>query len=225
MRGLLLSSYAAMAQGTPFQGGGATARFSLDTCNATVMGDCAISDCSSTNWVSAGVVTVKTSAGTWQLDPGTNNSYPTQSAQVPLFTAGEMMMFSAPGAMVPAFSGTLIAPGKPTLTSPAAGALTIDRSKDFSFAWSGGGGAEVWITMSATATPTKAISCHFAASAGHGVIPKAVLGALPAGAGSFGLSGFATATKRAGDWDVSLMAFYSGVWPDGTMAAGQTTLQ
>jgi len=52
-----------------------------------------------------------------------------------------------------------------------------------------------------------------------------VLTALPVGTGSFGLSGLATTTKDVGEWDVTLQAFYSAVFPDGSLAAGQTMLQ
>jgi hypothetical protein len=147
------------------------------------------------------------------------------SAQTPLYTAGETIMVGAAGSTAPAFSGALTAPGKPTLTSPLPqqGKVVVDRSRDFAFAWTGGGSGDVWITMSANGT--KAIACRFAASAGSASIPAAVLGALPAGTGSFGLNGLATTTKDVGDWEVTLQAFYSAVFPDGTLAAGQTTLQ
>jgi len=220
-----LSSYAAMAQGTPFQGGAATARFTPDVCNVQTMGKCSISDCATTNWVSAGAIMVKTSAATLMLDPGGDNSYPTQATQTALYTMGETITVSGAGGVVPAFSGTLTAPGKPTLTSPLPqqGKVLVDRSRAFAFTWTGGGSGDVWITMSANGT--RSISCRFAASSGSGSIPSDVLGALPAGMGSFGLSGLATTTKDAGDWEVTLQAFYSAVYPDGTMAAGQTTLQ
>ncbi|HEY5926896.1 MAG TPA: hypothetical protein VIV11_34655 [Kofleriaceae bacterium] len=220
-----ITSYAAMAQGTPFQGGAATARFWTDSCAVEVQGECTISDCSTTNWVSAGPITIKTSTGTMMLDPGANNSYPTMSAQAPLYTGGEMIMVSGTGAAVPAFSGTLVAPSKPTLTAPPPGNVIVDRSRDFTFSWSGGGSTDVWITMSATAMPYKAIACTFAASRGQATIPKAVLAALPAGTGSFGLNGYSISKREAGDWEVALQAFYSAVWPDGTLAGGPTTIQ
>jgi hypothetical protein len=222
-----LTTYAAMSQGTPFQGGGATARFWTDACASEVQGECTIGSCTTATWQSAGVITVATTAGSIQIDPGADNSYPTKASQAPLYTPGETITISALGATVPAFNGTLVAPGKPTLTSPLAqqGMLVIDRSHDFAFAWTGGGSQDVWMTISG-GNYMKWIACRYPASAGHATIPKAVLATLPAGAGSFGLSGLSTVTRDTGpEWDVTLQAFYSAIWPDNTLASGQTTLQ
>lgn len=114
----------------------------------------------------------------------------------------------AAGADVPAFDVTVFSAYDTTLIEPAAGASLPADSGDLAVRWSAGGNEVVFATLLVEDT---SISCRFAAGAGQGTIPGALIAKAVAGANlsSCGgtcinllLSGLRTTRITAGDYDV-----------------------
>lgn len=138
---------------------------------------------------SAGKLTITGGARSVVLTPAVDKTYPTADGKSALFTGGETLTLTAEGADVPAFTTTVVAPAKLTLTAPAvpaSGPLGVARAKGVAATWSGTSRGEVVLYFDATnGDEAHAATCIFPASAGAGTVPPEAFAAFPAGAGTF----------------------------------------
>ena len=150
---------------------------------------------------------------------------PVMSAE-PLVTGGVSSTCAAAGADVPAFTKSITAPTKATITSPAKPAtyLTINRSQDFSVSWTGGGTGQVQVALNSMEADQR-LFCRFEASAGTGKVPAAALATLATGTGGFAMASLAHSVFESGDWAIDAQAYFNAVWPDNAIVSGPTMLQ
>lgn len=233
---VFLQSYDAMNQpGMPTRGGAASAGFfdSAGACTSMQqIGACKLAMCSTsppTNAASAGTVTIAGAAMPITLAPRGDDTYAQLTVMTSLFSGGESITFSAAGAEVPAFSQALTMPSKATITSPAeppqdSPFLIVDRTRDFTVAWAGGGSGELQVSLFGT-TGGPTLTCRFPASAGTATVPSAALMMLPAGMGGFAMAAIAETDVVAGDYGVTLSGYFNAVWPDNSIVSGPTTFQ
>jgi hypothetical protein len=131
--------------------------------------------------VSAGVVTVMGNGMSLTLTPDNEGSYNSQSEAGTPFPPDTMVMVSAAGAAVPAFSGSV------TMPSPAAFADLGDmvpRNQDLTVNWTGGSaGSTVRLSLTTQMTSdTLEIDCGYDGSEQSDVVPSQLLSLLPSGA-------------------------------------------
>lgn len=231
-----IQSYDAMnTPGTATRGGSASAAFFTDAAACTrtqVSGPCDVLQCdfqATPAQVSAGAITFTGALQPITLTPGANQAYPQLVVMQPLFTGGSTVTMSAAGAAVPAFTASLTMPAKATITSPfepSAGSpyLMIDRTRDFTATWTGGGDQRLQVALDGPSATSRLI-CRFDASAGRGTIPASTLALLPAGQGGFSMAAISTTEVFAGDWAVEATGYFNAVWPDGSIVSGPTMAQ
>ncbi|HTL35583.1 MAG TPA: hypothetical protein VL326_20785 [Kofleriaceae bacterium] len=230
-----ISSYRATQSSTPIVGGGASASFTMNTnvnaCTDTMVAGCDVYVCQApgpTTYVSGGTVTITGLTQAVTMMPASDKMYAPVSSQQALYTGGETITVNATGADAPAFTLSLTAPARASITAPAkpsSGGLTIDRAHDFAVSWTGGGG-KVYLYISGPSGTNSTISCGFDASAGTGTIPAAALMMVPAGTGSFNTSSLSVKSTDIGDWRFYAQAFFTNVWAtDTSMATAAVTLQ
>jgi len=207
---------------------------SPSTCTTTMNGGCTIWVCplptppssSSPTYQSAGTVTVSGATSPISLTPGANAMYPAFSdASHVLYAGGTTLTFSAAGATVGAFQLAATAPSLLTLTAPAttAGKLTLDRTRDLTFTWSGGASGEARVTLSSlTASSSTLINCSAAASLGQMTVPRAALALLPSSptSASWSFSSLSFATRMIGSYQMSTFLSAYGPGSDGAAAIG-----
>jgi hypothetical protein len=232
--GVTVQSYTATqaTTGTALAAGDLSAEFeAASACPTTTIGPCVLSSCGipTATAESAGTITVTGALVPASISPAADKTYTALMTQ-PLFSGGETLTVTAAGADVPAFTHTLVAPAKITITSPAKPAsaspyLMIDRSAGFSVAWTGGGASTVQIALLGGTGSNLDLSCHFPASAGSATIPASALAMLPAGTGGFAMAAIATDSLVAGDYAISLFGYYNGVWTDDSIVSGPTMVQ
>jgi hypothetical protein len=134
----------------------------------------------------AGRVTVSSGLKVMMQDPDPKTGAYTGDYQVIGFwPAGAPMSFSAAGGTVPAFTGSFCSPAPIQITSPAGDEFAmhvIDRSKDFTFSWTGGDVGEMYLeTDDVTPSMLERLSCTYPVAAQTGLVPKEALTAFPAG--------------------------------------------
>lgn len=232
---LLFQSYDAMnTPSTSTRGGVAAAELYASGAPCSTMqtiGPCVLLDCTGAApaLVSAGTITFAGAAEPVTLTPDAGNAYTRfMTSAAPLFAGGDSITVAASGADVPAFSTSLVMPGKTTITSPAkptpqSPQLNINRTLDLTLQWTGSSVGKVQIGLNDLARHT--LLCGFDASAGMGTIPSAALMTLPAGLGSFGIDAVNVEIHAAGDWGVKITGLFNSVWPDNSIVSGGTNLQ
>ncbi len=207
-------------------------------CTITMSGGCTLTQCPpagdggvpmTTTLPTAGTVSISGGKRAASISPKTDGTYPTDSDNMkPLYAGGETLTISATGGTVPAFSGTVVAPARVRVTSPAVPAagssLAISRSSALSFAWSGGTVGEVTFGVYPQSA-TSWVTCSFPANAGAGSIPSSLLSKLPSGSGSFNASLRNTSHLTQSGWAIDLWAYQSVVSASGSGYAGQAMLQ
>lgn len=208
-------------------------------CTATDMGDCHLVQCPPPATGDLGYSTIVThhSAGTISvsggpqaisLAPNSDGSYTTRQATQPLWNGGEMLAISGTGGEVPAFSANLIAPSAAMVSAPSVNPndLVIDRSKDLSLTWSGGGQATFFVELNAHSGDRPYVQCNFPGTPGHATMPAALLNMLPVGDGDFS-GAFVSLTKIAAgaSWAVEVRASSQARQTNGVSLAGQVKLQ
>lgn len=217
--------------GTPIQSGTASAGFFTSGAACTMqqqLGPCVLQTCTTglTGAASAGLITISGGAETMTLAPAMDKTYAQQTASERLFMGGETLTYSAQGADIPAFTKTLTAPARATITSPAkpSTSLAVSRTQDLTVTWTGGAGGKVQVALIG-ATIASTLLCRFEASAGTGTIPAAALAMLPAGNGGFAMASIADTEQDTGDWAIDVSAYFNAVWPDDSIVSGGTTYQ
>jgi hypothetical protein len=173
---------------------------------------------------SAGTLAIDGAAQPVSLAPNDDNSYTRLTSDAPLYAGGETLAFSASGGDVPAFSESVTAPGKAQITLPAKPAqyLDVDKTTGMRITWTGGGSGFLQLALFAGTTTTLSVSCRFPIASGQGNVSPVVLGSLPAGQGGFTIAAVAETEVDAGDWAITLDAYYNAVWPDLSIASGPT---
>ncbi len=178
--------------------------------------------------LSAGVVHIQGGSKNIDLTPMSDNTYTPQAASSLLFGGGETLTASAEGKDVPAFTTSLTAPSKVTLSVPTvtSGSLTVTRSAGVSATFSGAStGTVVLYFSAATATKAFTATCSFPASAGSGVVPAAAFADFPPGDGTFDFYSKESSIAAVSGWEVHFTASKALVDPAGEALAGQATFQ
>lgn len=234
-----VQSINAISGTTPITYGGVSATFSTTVatpaCTLQEVGPCTVYTCTTTTpmavYHSAGTVSVTGIKQAVTLTPQPDNIYmPFSSQQATLFDGGETITINGSGAEVPAFTVSVTAPTRPTITSPAkpattSGSITVNRAQDLAVTWSGGGAGTVYIYVGGPTGSNTSMSCGYAASAGSAMVPSAALTKLAAGMGSFSASAVSNKTVDKGDWRIYGQGFFSAVWPDNSMVSAVAALQ
>ncbi len=112
---------------------------------------------------------------------------------------GDDVTFRATGDEVPAFSGTVVAPGAIAATLPA----TVPRDEPLTVAWTASGAERMQVVIGAG---PDAIVCIVDAADGSVEIAPELLGMHPAGPGAVALTAFNFVGVTAGDYRVLLTA-------------------
>jgi hypothetical protein len=217
---------------TTVRAGSISATFRLASslvCTEEVVGDCFIYMCPTNppppTYQSAGTITVTGAALPATLMPLGDDTYDVVSTTTQtMFDGGETITASGTGGDVPAFSVSVTAPSRVTLTAPAkpAGSLAINRGQDFQASWTGGGAGLVFLYFSATGIT---MSCGYPASGGTATVPAGALAMIPAGMGSFSAASVSNNTTDVGDWRIYAQGFYNSVWPDMSIVSATAIIQ
>ena len=169
-------------------------------CKGTQSGGCCYTPPSSSGsgstltFVSAGDIVIKDGSNSIvTMSPSTQGGvmdvYSTSSQQAPSFqwSGGDTLTFTASGAAVNAFSGSVVAPALMQDISPAFSTTTptmVSASSDFTVTWTAGNtGAASGIFVGAMKgmTGDGSISCNSMDSAGSITVPQALLANLTSG--------------------------------------------
>lgn len=199
----------------------------------TSFGACTVSYCTDvlpvSHVYSAGTMTIAGASAPIVLTFPINGTYPDFHLTGVLFTGGESLAVTASGADVPPFAGSVVAPTRATITSPAAPpeeTLTIAQSSDFTFTWTGFETGTLHVGVVGGPNASTQVDCSFDAAAATGTIPAQALMMVPTGGTIyFHMESIRDAEVDAGDWAVTLHATTQAVWPTDTLAGGVVTLQ
>ena len=179
---------------------------------------------------SAGKLTFTGLAKAVTLTPAADKTYDRITGSTALFVGGETFTVTADGADVPAFTATLMAPSKLTLTAPALpaanAALKVTRSSGIEATWTGASSGEVVLYFDEAASSNAfSTTCTFPASAGKGTIPAAAFADFPSGAGTFNLYVKTVAVLTPADGYVRVTASSLLVSATGAGASGDSTFE
>lgn len=208
-------------------------------CSSQAVGDCVFEDClpnydagmiGSVQFDSAGELTMTGSlfdGGLLTLkNSGTFDGYNAFVAST-LFTGDEMLTLSASGsdAGVPAFSSTIVAPSKLTVTAPVCasnGCPNVNRGGAMTFNWSANGQTGrviATIEVGVNSMETQRLVCKTDVTTGSLTIPPTTLSLLKVGAtGSLLLSNVAEKQFAVGAYLIQYQVSTSGL-------AGSTTVR
>jgi hypothetical protein len=181
--------------------------------------------------LSAGVVHITGGAKAVDLTPKSDKTYAVVSSSTEgLWNGGEMLTVTADGKDVPAFTTSLVAPSKVTLSAPApaAGIITVTRSAGVSATFTGmSSGFVVLYFDIADPSGQQAFSatCTFDASLGSATIPAAAFADFPAGDGTFNFYVKQSSVVMPAGWQVRFTASKAIVDPAGQAMVGQATFK
>lgn len=190
----------------------------VPACSSTTFGECVLETCSPAGATpkpapEAGPITLGGGAKTLKLTPATDGTYPAYAGSELLWNGGETLMVSAAGgAAVPAFSISLPAPSKLSVTDPMPnlGVVTGQKGKDLTVRWSGGASTPTVVRVSTTASGKEyTLRCSF--TGGSGTVPSAGLSALPGGSLTLAVDARSDAMVTAGKWTVAATALSAGL--------------
>jgi hypothetical protein len=141
----------------------------------------------------------------------TGGGYAPFQVESALWTGGETLTFSAPGAAIPGFDVDVTAPSQVEITSPTLviGAdLTVDRANDLAITWTGASAG--WLLVRFTDTsegdgPWLDVSCTFDPSAASGVVPSSVLGRIITDSGFLSIDVVSATDIVVDEWDTVQM--------------------
>ncbi len=179
---------------------------------------------------SAGTLHISGGVKTIDLTPTAQKAYDPVSGNTSLWSGGEMLTVAAEGKDVPAFTVTLVAPSKLTMTAPAlpqgASNLSVTRSAPFSATWTGASSGQVVLYFDA-ATGANAFSatCTFDASTLKAEVPAAAFADFPAQDGTFNFYTKQAAVASPPGWTVRFTASSAIVDKSGASATGYATFK
>lgn len=204
------------------------------SCISSVMGICTVSECDLTappgprgdagTPSSAGIVSLVGAmipvAGIVLTENG--GRYTAKSGNTQLFAGNNTLSVSAAGQFggVPAFTGTLAAPGDLVVTPPLSNTTPtlINRDVNFVLSWTGGAAGKVYAGLSTVEQSKKSVTvaCEVAGSAGGVTVPAAALAKLQSTnggsvSGTIYVSPYNTTTITAGTFVVRFSAFATNV--------------
>lgn len=195
-------------------------------CTGTVSGSCCftppgtasdagVADGGSVSLVSAGTITVDDgTTAIAALNPGTNEGYGIASTNNPSvkWQPGDTLSFSAAGATVQSFKGSVVAVQDFAGVTPALSYTTpstVPIKSDFVVTWTAGNGSTVRLFVDALKGTAQqgAITCDAPDSAGSVTVPAALLGHLATGdTGVATLTRGTTSTVKGGNAQVSILS-------------------
>lgn len=136
---------------------------------------------------SAGAITITGGAFPLTLTPAAGGTYSHDDESAALWTGGgQSFTFTAQGSTAPAFSRSLVAPASATLVAPTVvggpglDRLTVSRTQDLSFSWTGGTVGNVIFTLISVTPEDVYASCTFPVGSGAGTMPASLLSHFPA---------------------------------------------
>ncbi len=243
--GVYLTSYDYTVASTPVVGMTASAAFSgtystaPGPCTVAPAGDaCTITQCTAGSGgdagapvaVSAGAITI--TGGTTPVNLTPNGSgYDAVNGKTTLWNGGEELHAVAAGADVPAFDVKLTAPSYVTITAPVfpsqGGSVAIVRSQGLNVAWTGGAAGDVRVTVyGGSAQQTVTVTCNFPAAGGSGTLSASLLGNLPAGGTTNGITMQVVSETNTvvSNWGVRFFAETLAKTSSG-IASGNATIQ
>lgn len=178
--------------------------------------------------LSAGALHIAGGAKAIDISPDSKKQYAVSSGNTALWNGGEMLTASADGKDVPAFTTSLVAPSKITLSAPAApgGSLTVARSAGVNATFTGtSSGVVVLYFDIAAGQAAYAATCTFDAKSGSGQIPAAAFADFPAGEGTFDFYVKETSVTTPPGWQVRFTASKALVDSAGEALAGRATFE
>jgi len=162
-------------------------------CTETKLGACSYFACSSRTLPAttphAGQISVAGASAPVTLAPTTDGFYDGSTIQQSLWTGAEVLTISATGGEIPAFSETLIAPRRATVSAPsfAASPWVLDRAQPLALAFGGTDSESLVITIGSldSGFDIAELECTFSTAAGQGTIGADALRLLPPGMGYY----------------------------------------
>jgi hypothetical protein len=158
----------------------------------------------------AGTITVKADLHSFVLTPDAQGHYQTQPLMEHLWTPGSTITIEATGGAVPAFSGSVVAPGDVTITAPVPlpndQHLVLSRASDLEVTWTGDTAGEVAFGATPADTMRGGAYCRFPASAGRAVVKASVLAKLAAGEVLLGAALTSHQFLGGNGWEVTFAA-------------------
>jgi hypothetical protein len=202
-------------QNAGHSGGSLSARFQIDRCGTTVIGNCTVVDCRNVDMGapetrSAGTISISITGKSAPLTliPGNDGTYPTEMLSGQLWKGGETIAVSAPGSAVPGFNNSLKAPANLAGIVPAGGPLTINRSRDYNVTW----GTPIADPVHALLSLDIGVSVECVWPGGDltDAIPSFALELLGPGDGTWSLFSGPVVVQAAGGFVVSTVAAQEG---------------
>ena len=177
---------------------------------------------------SAGALHIEGGNKAIDITPKGDKSYAAVTGTEPLWAGGETLTARADGSDVPAFSTSLKAPSKISLTAPATngGDLTITRSTGVTATWTGASSGVVVLYFDvATSANAFTATCTFDVAAGTATIPAGAFADFPAGEGTFDFYVKESVVVTPPGWYVRFTASSAIVDGKGSALAGRATFQ
>lgn len=180
--------------------------------------------------LSAGTIHITGGTKSVDLVPTAKKTYDPVTGAVALWSGGETLTVAAEGKDVPAFTTSLVAPSKLTMTAPAlpspSANLSVTRSAPLSATWTGASSGQVVLYFDA-ATGSNAFSatCTFKASDGKAEVPAAAFADFPAIDGTFNFYVKEAAVASPPGWTVRFTVSSAIVGPSGVSAIGSATFK
>lgn len=132
-----------------------------------------------------------------------------QTSSPPFASGGDAIEISAPGDTVAAFKATQKMPASVTLTTPTSQTASVDRSKPYQLAWTGGGAGDPIVVQisgfdsNAPAQATVTVRCEFPVQGQTATVPVSMLQAFATNnVATIQITARSTATVNAGDYAV-----------------------
>ena len=180
--------------------------------------------------LSAGTIHITGGTKNVDLVPNAKKTYDAVTGTVALWSGGETLTVAGEGKDVPAFTTSLVAPSKLTITAPAlpspASNLSVARSAPFSATWTGASsGVVVLYFDAATGANAFSATCTFKASDGKAEVPAAAFAEFPAIDGTFNFYVKEAAIASPPGWTIRFTVSSAIVGPDGASAIGSTTFK
>lgn len=178
---------------------------------------------------SAGTLSITGGLAPVSLVPNAQSVYPLATGLQSLWNGGQMLTVSASGAVVPAFTTTLQAPGAVRVSAPvlpaAPARLTVPRNAPLMFSWTGGTSTVQITLIQTSATTSTALAGSFAASAGSAVLAPAALAQLTPGDAVLVVQTVSAVKVQAGLWPVDVVLTALGTDSAGLPVSAPVTIQ
>ncbi|HEX8790278.1 MAG TPA: hypothetical protein VF765_04950 [Polyangiaceae bacterium] len=167
-----------------------------------------------TEFDSAGTLSLLGTTTPWQVQPGSNMSY-SSTRTADEWSEGAQLEIRATGAQAPAFDTTVIAP--PTLrflNDRAALVEAVTGNADVTLQWMPVDADQVWIGVE---SGDKQVTCSWTGATGRGTIPGAALATLPqSGRTIRSPVALNSHAFQSNAWSINVIAQARSEFPDGS---------